>query len=125
MRSHSSPAVSRQRSGLTVVEVLVALMLVSVGLLGIAGSSALALRSARGAAQEERAARRASTRLARLGAAGCARAISGSLDDADGAPIERWTVGPVNNGAARLQATVFWSTARGRRTLTVESALLC
>lgn len=125
MQSHPSTSRSHGRSGLTVVEVLVALMLVSVGLLGMAGSSALALRSAHGAAQEERAARRASTRLARLGAAGCVGAVSGVLNDPGGVPMERWTVAPVRNGTAHLEATVFWSSSRGRRTLTVESALLC
>lgn len=125
MRSLRPPLRTRRRCGLTVVELLVALMLVSVGLLGIAGSSALALRSARGAAQEERAARRASTRLARLGAAGCERATSGSLNDPGGVPVERWSVGPPRNGTVRLQATVLWTTSRGRRALTIESALLC
>ncbi len=113
------------RRALTVVEVLVALMLVSVGLLGMAGSSVLALRTAHGAAAEQRAVQRASARLALLAAEGCTRASSGSLNDPAGEVREVWRVGAVHHGVATLEATVVWLSARGRRTLTMESALLC
>jgi Tfp pilus assembly protein PilV len=113
------------RSGLSVVEVLVALMLVSVGLLGLAGSSALALRMATSAARERRAAQRAAARIARLSAEGCARATAGSRDDESGALREQWSVDRQRGEVVRLSASVGWATPRGVRTITVESALLC
>jgi Tfp pilus assembly protein PilV len=108
-----------------VVEVLVALMLVSVGLLGLAGSSALALRMATSASRERRAAERAAARIARLSAEGCMRARSGVQDDAAGTAREQWSVGPQQSGAVQLSASVTWPTPRGMRTITVESALPC
>jgi len=50
------------RSALTVVEVLVALMLVSVGLMGIAGTSALSFRTVVAAERERRRANGAKQR---------------------------------------------------------------
>jgi Tfp pilus assembly protein PilV len=115
----------RPRTALTVVEVLVALVLVSVGLLGMAGSSALALRTAATAVRERRAIQRASTRIAILSAAGCARATSGALDDRATGMHERWTVGVPRQGMAMIEAHVEWPAAGGPRSFLLRSALLC
>jgi Tfp pilus assembly protein PilV len=105
--------------------VLLALVLVSVGLMGVAASSALALRSAGSAARERRATRVAALRLARLAAAGCIGAQSGAaLEDATGLK-ERWTVGAARNGAAALEVRIEWTEGAGTRALALESAMLC
>jgi Tfp pilus assembly protein PilV len=116
-RLHARPA-------LTVVEVLVALMLVSVGLLGIAGTSALSFRTVVTAEHERHAMQRVTMRLARLASEGCARASSGELHDAD--LHERWTVAAGGSGVAFVDASVDWQ-GRGsrRRSLVLRSALLC
>jgi Tfp pilus assembly protein PilV len=108
-----------------VIEVLLALVVVSVGLLGVAGSSALALRAAGTATREHRASRAAALRLARLAAGGCIGEQSGStLEDATGFS-ERWLVGAARNGAARVEVRVEWMEGAGRRTLALGSAMLC
>jgi Tfp pilus assembly protein PilV len=114
----------RARSALTVVEVLVALMLVSVGLLGVAGTSALSFRTVVAAERERRATQRATTRLARLAAGDCARASSGELREPD--LHERWTVSSAGGGAAFVDATIEWQ-GRGSvpRSFTLRSAILC
>jgi hypothetical protein len=114
----------RARSALSVVEVLVALMLVSVGLLGMAGTSALSLRTARTAARERRATQRATTRLAILAAAGCGRATSGALDEAD--LRERWRVAPPRGGVSLVEASIEWRERSAEwRSILLQSALLC
>lgn len=119
----------RKRRGLSVVEVLVALMLVTVGLLGIAGSSTLTVRVVGDATRERAAARRAADRLAQLQSAGCVTAASGTAGDVTGNSPgmlrERWIV--INDGMGRTELvdSVRWNTARGERTFTLTSALLC
>jgi Tfp pilus assembly protein PilV len=112
------------RSALTVVEVLVALMLVSVGLMGIAGTSALSFRTLVAAERERRAMQRVTIRVARLAAGGCEHAAGGEVQDAD--LHERWTVSSRGGGVALVDARVDWQ-GRGaaRRTFALRSALLC
>ena len=113
----------RRRTGVTVVEVLVALLLLSVGVLAVAGTSALTLRDASAARLERQAIGRAANRAALLSVRRCDQAFSGT-DDADGMQ-ERWVVSPISPGAATLDVRVGWS-ARGRpRAFALASAVLC
>jgi Tfp pilus assembly protein PilV len=114
-----------RREGFSVVEVLVALLLVSVGLLAMAGTSSLALRTAHTAAAELRAAHRAALRLELLAGPGCAAPASGVVPAGTGGMRESWTVAAATNGAARVEWTAEWAAPRGVGTLRVESALLC
>jgi Tfp pilus assembly protein PilV len=115
----------RNRSGLSVVEVLIALMLVSIGLLGIAGSSALALRSTLDAAHHRHATSLATSRLAQLSATGCTLAANGSATDAPLQIAEQWTVASRSNGFAIITDSIHWMSAQGPRTLAVTSAIIC
>lgn len=100
-----------------------ALVLVAVGILGIAGASALALRTATASALEHRAQRRAELRIAELSARGCAGASAGS--DSSAAIADRWSLTTVANGGALLDETVSWPAAGGTRRLTFRTALTC
>jgi Tfp pilus assembly protein PilV len=113
------------RPGLTVVEVLTALVIVSVGLLAMAGTSALSLRTVAAATRERRALRRLDLRLAALAAAGCGRAAGGTAADSRDSVRERWTVGAVIHGAALVDAGVEWREGARVRSITHRSALLC
>ncbi|HET7189586.1 MAG TPA: hypothetical protein VFI52_15650 [Gemmatimonadaceae bacterium] len=113
------------RAGLTVVEVLAALVMVSVGLLGVAGTSALALRTASFASRERHALGRLQLRLATLAAAGCGSASSGSVAAAADGVREEWTVGPELRGAALVTASVEWRDGAGSRAMTARSAIVC
>jgi Tfp pilus assembly protein PilV len=57
------PGARRPRAGLSVIEVLVALTLVTIGLLGFAATSALALRSTTAAAHQREALARLEPRM--------------------------------------------------------------
>jgi Tfp pilus assembly protein PilV len=116
---------SARRPAFTIAEVLVALMLLSVGLLGMAGSSALAVRSSSAAARERRAIQRAEGRIAALSAGGCAAAASGSAIDPVTGFDERWTVSPVANGVVAVDAQVRWVGAGRGGALLLRGAVLC
>jgi len=114
-----------RRRGVSIVEVLVALVLLAIGLLGVAGNGAIAMRASGGAARERRAAQRAADRLATLREEGCAVARSGTLVDPGAALVERWTVGTVAGGAALVDAEVRWRAPAGQRVLLLRGGILC
>ena len=116
---------SRSRAGFSIIELLVALVLVTIGLLGVAGNCALAIRITSSAARERRGAQRAADRIAILTSQGCPVARSGALGDAAAPVSERWTVGSVANGVALVDAEVRWGTANGGRAVVLRSAILC
>jgi prepilin-type N-terminal cleavage/methylation domain-containing protein len=118
-------SLGRRRSGLSLVELLVALVLLAVGLLGVAGASARAMRMGASAARERRAAQRASDRVAALASRGCAAARSGTLVDSVASMTERWTVTPTSAGVALVHADIRWSAPAGVRSLSLRSAILC
>lgn len=121
--SRSTPTRHPARRGITVVEVIVALVLVAVGLLAIAGTSALAFRTATSASRERLAVRQADRRLARLTAAGCASATAGT--DSAAGMRERWSMADSLGGVASIEASVAWQAGARRRVLTLRSALVC
>ena len=112
-------------AGFTIAEVLVALVLFAVALLGVAGSSALAVRVTGSALRERRAALRGADRIASLRAQGCASARSGTATDAALALDERWTATPAAGGVTLIDEQVRWRTVNGTRTLLLRSAILC
>lgn len=114
---------ARRRVGITVVEVLVALVLLSVGVLAVAGATAIALREATAARLERDAIVRASNRAALLSVHGCNQPSSGSVDDAR--IRESWLVSPVSPGVAMLDVRVDWNVRRRPRFLALASAILC
>jgi Tfp pilus assembly protein PilV len=115
---------STDRGGLTVVEVLVALVLLAVGLLGLAGSSALSLRVAESAARERRAIDRARSRLAVLSASPCGSAVTGQSHVAPDLD-EWWTVGSPRAGLAAIDVGVRWRAFGRPRSLTLAGAVVC
>jgi Tfp pilus assembly protein PilV len=124
--SASTRAIRRnlRRPGLTVVEVIVALMLVSIGLLAIAGSTALALRTTLDSARRRDAAQRTTSRHAQLAATGCS-AAAGTATDAAHSLTEQWTVSSRVNGMATITDSVRWMSARGPISFVLTSAITC
>jgi prepilin-type N-terminal cleavage/methylation domain-containing protein len=115
----------RRRDGFSIVEVLVALVLLTVGMLGIAGNCSLAVRVTGAAAHERRAAQRAADRIAELTSQGCV-AARGGLITGDAAEFsERWTIGASGSSAALVDAEVRWASPSGERSVVLRSAILC
>jgi Tfp pilus assembly protein PilV len=126
MRSHHDTAGRpRRRSGLTIAELLVALVLLTVGLLGVAGASARAIGVSGKAARERRATQRAADRIAVLASQGCSAARSGSFVDSTLSLTERWTVSSSAAGVALVTADVRWMAQGGARSIALRSAILC
>jgi prepilin-type N-terminal cleavage/methylation domain-containing protein len=115
----------RLRRGLTVVEVLVALVIVGVGLLGMAGTASLSLRSTTTSTRELLALRAVERRLAAISASGCEGASSGGDVPGGDTPRVSWRVASVQRGARLIEADVHWHDGTGPRTLRLRSALLC
>ena len=93
MRDRRNPALGRRAgpaAGFTLVEVVVALLVLTSGVLGLAGSTAVMVRAVREAAREGAAAAAARRRIESLAARPCAALADGSARD--GALDERWTV---------------------------------
>ena len=125
MSAERSSAGQGGRAGFTIAEVLVALVLFTVALLGLAGSSALAVRVTGSALRERRAVQRAADRIASLRAQGCASARSGTATDAALALDERWTAASPVGGVTLIDEKVRWRAAAGTRVLLLRSAILC
>jgi len=114
-----------RRRGLSIVEVLVALVLLTVGLLGVAGASARAIRVSSAAARERRGTQRAADRIALIASQGCTAARSGMLADSVASMTEQWTVTRSAATVAFVDADVRWSASGGTRSVTLRSAILC
>ena len=110
---------------MTLAEVIVALVLVAVGLLGVAGSASLAARAISVHSMALRASARARLRLVLLDAAGCANATSGAVDDPLLPLREHWRVTSRTPGTVMIDDSLAWSANGQARHLVVRSALLC
>lgn len=99
------------RGGFTLVEVLVATLVLAVGLAALARGAAHALVAMADARTEGDAAWRAARRLELLRALPCASRTDG--DSADARFTERWTVAP-RGAATELAVTIAATDARGR-----------
>ena len=116
---------ARRRSGLSIVEVLVALILVTVGLLAIVGSTTLALRTTLDAAHRREAAQRAASRFSILAATGCAHATSGTNVDPARHLAEQWTVTAASAAFATVTDSIEWMSANGLTSYSLTSAIAC
>jgi prepilin-type N-terminal cleavage/methylation domain-containing protein len=110
------------RKGFSVIEVLVALILITTALLGMAGSSSLAVRLITEASARRAALHRAQSRISSLESLGCLRASGGSLTSTT--ISERWTVQGIG-AFARVTDTVTWASPTGARRMVLESAFPC
>jgi Tfp pilus assembly protein PilV len=124
MRSRRASREQERRSAFTIAEVLVALVLFAVALLGLAANSAIAVRATGGALRERRAVQRAADRIAALRAQGCSAARSGGATDAALALTERWTA-TASGAVVLVDEEVRWRAAAGPRVLLLRSAMLC
>jgi len=100
------------------------MMIVTIGLLGIAGASTLALRTTLEAARRRDAVERAQSRVAQLGASGCARASGGSVTDAARRVTEQWTV-RVSGAFQQVTDSITWEGASGSGSFSLTSAIPC
>lgn len=97
---------ARARAGFTLIEVLMAVTLLAIGLLALAGLAATSLRVVRGGAAQTRAAAIAQSRFDSLSSVPCAQiaaAVPASAPAVTGTAttrgvVETWSAQMVNNG---------------------------
>lgn len=112
----------RTRRGFTLVELMVAMSILAVGVLGLAATAATVAKLVGGAKQQTLAAAAAQSRLERLRAVPCA-ARAGGTDTSRGV-IVAWTVDTVRR-AVKVGVAVSFETTRGRRTRLYRSTMPC
>jgi prepilin-type N-terminal cleavage/methylation domain-containing protein len=118
-------------SGMTLVEVLIALIVLGVGIVAVAGSSSMVTRMIGRGKAETHAAMAASRRMETLRSAArstsprCVAAsfASGGPNLVDGA-MESWVV-PSAGALRRVRVTVTYLTPRGTRSAVLETEIEC
>ena len=110
------------RIGYTLIEIVVALFLFSVGGLALVATSAVVGRELNANASRERAGRIAATRLEML-RAGC-RSTSGGREELGGIKSE-WSVGRPDSSRVSLLEAITYPTKQGVRTDNYRVTLRC
>jgi prepilin-type N-terminal cleavage/methylation domain-containing protein len=123
--------VKHARSGLTLVEVIVAVAVLAIGLVALAGGSALVTRMIGRGKVETRAALAASRRVEaiRLAAYSTTPRCASAAFTSGGPVIEggvsaSWVVPPAGQ-VRRVQVTVTYLTVRGPRSASLETGIEC
>jgi prepilin-type N-terminal cleavage/methylation domain-containing protein len=114
------------QAGFTLVEVLIAIIVLAIGLLGMLGATASVIRTLGESDREIAAAYYAHQRLEQLEALGC-DAVSNGSEVQEGLYSLSWTVdGTVTTPVRHITLTSTYPLAVGRsRTDTLEKALTC
>ena len=121
----------RSASGLTLIEVLIAIVVLGIGIVALAGGSSMVTRMIGRGKVETRAAQVASRRIEALRLAAAARSprctaaafSSGGPAIHDGV-TESWVVPPAGR-LRRVRVTVTYLTVRGIRSAALETGIEC
>jgi len=111
------------RGGFSLVELVVATMIMSIGVLGLVSTSAVVSRMMGNAAQQTRAAAIAQTRFERLRSLRCNLLASGSSTTTGF--TERWAVAQQSGGLYDVVDTVSYRSVRGNRSHAYRSVVRC
>ncbi|NUQ20772.1 MAG: prepilin-type N-terminal cleavage/methylation domain-containing protein [Gemmatimonadaceae bacterium] len=123
MRAATGPASKALRRGFTIVELLVAMMVFAVGVLGLAATTATVARLMGSASRQTIAATVAQSRIEKLRARSCAALASGS--ETVRGVTSSWTVVVATRGDS-ITETVTFPTARGTtRTRVYKTMITC
>jgi Tfp pilus assembly protein PilV len=113
-----------REGGFTIVEVLIAMLVLTVGLLGLASTAGYVTRMVGQGNRFTEAATLANREFEILRAGGCSAMTNGSRTS--GQFSVSWTVTSVSSGKAnQIQVTVTSPTGSGTRTDTFTSTVLC
>jgi prepilin-type N-terminal cleavage/methylation domain-containing protein len=93
-----------RRKGFTLVEVLVAVLIIDVGLLALVAGSAVVVRRMNAVHARAAAYRAASERIARLAAGGCRTTVGDTIAPNNGR--ETWSVELLSNGTGEVRDSI-------------------
>jgi len=118
------------RGGFTVIEVMVAIVVLTIGIIALAGSSSLITRMIGRGKVETRAAQAAARRMEVLRLAADSRPRCSDSEFGSGGPVvsggmtESWQV-PGTGKVRQVRVTVTYLTVRGPRTAVLETRIVC
>ena len=116
---------TQNRSGFTIIEVLIAITMLSVGLLGMLGATAATIRVLGESDRMVTAAYQATRQLEQLEALGC-DAAAGGTDTQQGVALTWSVAGDATSRTRAILLTVSYPMGRGRAKVdTFEKALQC
>ena len=122
-RMNRGRRVACKRAGFTLVELLVAMMVFAVGMLGLAATAGSVTKMMGGAKRQTIAATVAQSRLEKLRSSPCASIVSGS--DTVRGIASTWRVTAVSRGV-NISETVTWHAARNlTRSKVYQTTLSC
>jgi prepilin-type N-terminal cleavage/methylation domain-containing protein len=127
IRRHRTPR-SRlsNRRGVTLIELIVATVIISIGLLAVVGTSAAIARSMGQAREDNLAAVYAETRVENVAGTGCASLTLGTWVTATTRGVtEKYSVGNNGNNTLLLTDSLSWATRRSIRHLVYKTILPC
>lgn len=110
------------RAGFTLVELMVAMLMLTVGLLALASTSAVVVKQMGDASRMGVAGTVAQTRIERLRSGTCSTAQTGT--GTTRGVSESWTVTPMVR-SARIDVTITYTTRRGTRSQSYRSMMRC
>lgn len=116
-------AANGTRAGFTLVELLVAMIIFAVGMLGLAATAGSVTRMMGGAKRQTIAAQVAQSRIERLRAAPCTSLTSGS--ETVRGVTNYWTVAAVSRGVNVTDSVVFATSRGGTRTRVYKTTFSC
>jgi prepilin-type N-terminal cleavage/methylation domain-containing protein len=122
-RTHTT---RKERRGVTLVELLVAMTILSVGLLAIVGSSGAIARGLGEARTDNLAAYAAESRLELLSGTACTSLTLGSVTEVTVRGVtERYVVTDAGNSTRLIIDSVSWNTRRGTRRQAFTTLIPC
>ena len=112
----------KQRAGFTLVELLVAMMVFAVGMLGLAATAATVTKLMGGAKRQTIASTVAQSRMELLRASPCGALVAGT--ETSRGVTNKWTVEPITRGV-NVTDTVTFRSARGVTYKVYKTTLPC
>lgn len=112
-----------RRSGFTLIEVLIAVILIDIGLLALVATGSVLVRRTTEYRLRRSALRVAGDRLALLGASPCVGA-AGVATDTNGI-VERWRAGAPINDARELSDSVTFAVANVEKAIVLRTVQPC
>ena len=123
IRTRKTRRPTGRRAGFTLVELLVALMVFAVGMLGLAATAGSVTRMMGGAKRQTIAAAVAQSRLEKIRSSPCASLVSGS--DTVRGIASTWTIRAVTRGVSVTETVTFRTSRTSVRTKTYMTSLSC
>jgi prepilin-type N-terminal cleavage/methylation domain-containing protein len=123
-RGRSRPVVDRPRRGMSLVELIVGIVVLTIGMLGLAGVSTVVLRQMNGSANQTLATTLAQSRFEQFEGRSCASIVGGTATTRG--VTETWRVSAIGARGMRVADTVRFSGVRGAvSTVGLETVVSC